>query len=196
MNAIEFQSHIRQSNFFGNNKTTLNRQTDSKQNKIVVNNKNYRHIDNHVFFIKWIVKVFRILWVWIILYIMSNVYQVKFVSNVLAHDHGEEYPYCTMLIYMMGSVMIAELIIMFLTFLLLYIVRINNISDTFSIDKDCIIYLIQWFLGTWFLMTLIGICIAYNLHVKSLRFGDQGNRGIRAFAIIVFWVYIILICMS
>jgi hypothetical protein len=154
----------------------------------------YGLIDAKSVAIIYAVKFYRIMVLWVLLYVMDKVYQSKYVEDVyVAHDKSPS------LLYMPLYVVAIESLSFLLVFCLLLMLerRFKNGSNSYLVDQHFLLHVMADYVLTTLAMIPAGVAVAYVLSSPYLRYNHDGLRGIRActeLMLAVFSVIVLLPC--
>lgn len=144
------------------------------------------------------VKVVRVLFLWIIFYFVDRAYQAMYVENVLGKDVDAiaAMDLRPRLWTMMPLVLAIEAVVLVAVLLILLALKkkFDEPGNTFVIDASLIRRIVKEYLLSVLVIMPIGIAFGYVMqHCKELRYRDDGLRGIRAQAILLFIMSAIVI---
>jgi type IV secretory pathway VirB6-like protein len=148
-------------------------------------------IDFATTFVVSVVKVARVMVLWIALYMMDKVYQDAFVQRVLADN--EEPPD---LRWLVPCALLIDVIAMgaMLAITMLVCAMFKKPSNTFVIDAHVIACMCKDYAYSTAVILAVGVAVAHVAQSrKLLRYQDLGMRGIRAYSELVLMLAMVVV---
>lgn len=153
----------------------------------------YGLLDGKSLFVLYFIKLYRILSLWIVVYVLDKVYQASFVEIVYV-GHKDPPRLLNLPFVMIAAEGVAFLLAF--TLLLIFERRFKSTQNTFIIDETLLWQvMVDYTLTTLtiFLISLVVILAITNCNV--LRFKHDGLRGIRAASRLIFYVSAVVILL-
>ncbi len=142
-------------------------------------------------FVISIVKVARVMVIWIALYLMDKVFQDAFVQRVLADD-GE--PPDMRWLVPCALLLDAAAIGSILVILSLLYAMFKRPDNTFVIDSHLMAALVKDYAISTAVILAVGVAVAHVAQSRRLlRYEDVGIRGIRAYSELVLMLTMVVI---
>lgn len=150
-------------------------------------------LDGNSLVILYIMKVYRIMSIWLILYVLDKVYQGQYMEDVyVSHRSPTSMSMLPVLLVSIEGVSFA----LFFFMLLLFRNRFRITKNTFIIDEILLRHvLVDYALTTTSIMLIGTAVIAVVCSKDTLRFHHDGMRGIRAASRIIFYSSIIVLLL-
>ena len=150
-------------------------------------------LDGNSLIVLYIMKIYRIMSVWTILYILDKVYQGQYMDDVYISRRPPTS--MTMLPVLLVSIEAVSFAFFFFL-LLLFRNRFNVTKNTFIIDETLLRYvMVDYALTTTSIMLISTAIISTVCNKDTLRFHHDGMRGIRASSRIIFYSSIIVLLL-
>ena len=138
-------------------------------------------------------KLYRIMTLWIVLYVLDKVYQAKYVSAVfVAHRAPPR------LLYLPFVMVAVEGMTFMLAFavLLVFERRFKRDQNTFIVDETLLWQVMVDYLITTICIFAIGLVVVYAVtNCSVLRYKHDGLRGIRAGTRLIFYLACVIIAL-
>jgi hypothetical protein len=153
-------------------------------------------------FVSVFLRIVRIMLLWVILYFVDRAYQAVYIENVFSKpvDATADVPAAALrpaLWTMMPAVLLIELVLLTLVFLILLALKKRfhtPKNDTFILDDALMARLLREYLVSTVVMLPIGMLVGHAMQsCKELRYRDDGLRGIRALAVLLLLVAVVVV---
>ena len=124
------------------------------------------------------IKTYRLLMLWIIVYLMEKVFLDNYLRKVFVR-HGRP-PNLTQLVTVCWAIEFITLLVPLMIMALLYS-RFKDTRNSFLIDESMVKYIMADYLATSIVLVVVGVIIFNQIQNQNLfRYGHDGMRGIRA----------------
>ena len=147
------------------------------------------HLDATVSSAVYLVKFYRLMSMWVVIYVMEKIYLQRYLQKVYIEDTTP--PNLWHFVLMCSLV---ESVIFGAAMLVMFMLSQKYGGGTgFVIDKVLIYSIgVDYIFTTWiFVVAGLGISSVIQ-NCKLLRYSHDGMRGIRAYATIVFYIFILI----
>ena len=150
-------------------------------------------LDANSLVILYVIKTFRIMSIWTVLYVLDKVYQAQYMQDVyVSHRPPTSVSLLPVLLVSIEAVAFALLFMI----LLLFRNRFCVTKNTFIVDEILLRHVLVDYALTTTSIVLIGTAITAIVCGKdTLRFHHDGMRGIRAASQIIFYASIIILLL-
>lgn len=135
----------------------------------------------------YLVKLVRFMVLWVAIFITEKVYQDTYVSSVLVRD-GTPPDLRPVVIY----ALLADFVFFAFTLMLISLLRAQNPSKTYAIDRNLITILVIDYVISVIVLSIIGLGVATVVQDREiLRYRDDGLRSIRALGTLLLYAALI-----
>ena len=138
--------------------------------------------------ILWVVKLIRIMMLWIIAHFVSKAYQQEYIDRAI---NDQPLP---MLWTVAPAIIGCEACFMFIIIMLLLMLNrtYKRPVNTFVIDNAILLQIVRDYIQTSIIILALGVLIGYILqHSHVLRYSEDGIRAVRSGVLMVFYSAII-----
>jgi len=159
--------------------------------------------DTTTLMISIFVRVMRVMLLWIILFFVDRAYQAIYVEDVLSKPIDVTAPLpasslsprlWTMMPLVLGIESVMLLIVVL--GLLALKTRFKSTTNTFVIDTPLMRRLLTEYLASVAILAPLGALVGHTMQsCKEMRYRDDGLRGIRALAVLLLIMSVIIIAM-
>jgi hypothetical protein len=157
--------------------------------------------DTTALMISIFVRVLRVMILWIILFFVDRAYQAIYVEEVLSQPIDVTAPtpatslsprLWTMMPLVLGIESVVLLIVVL--GLLALKTRFKRVNNTFVIDAPLLRRLLREYLASVAVLAPLGALVGHTMQsCKEMRYRDDGLRGIRALAVLLLIMSIVII---
>jgi hypothetical protein len=144
----------------------------------------YGLLDGKSVALMYLIKLYRIMCLWAVLYLMDKVYQIRFLERVFVEDAAPP-----SLMYWPFVLIAAESSMFLLMFAIILVMerRFKSVQNTFVIDETLLLQLLtDYVLTTLSMFLTCNIVVNAVMNCSTMRYKHDGMRGIRSASRLMF----------